>query len=86
MTLAMPQLALLVGISKSAADHIIEQLGPLLALQPRRRFAKRSDCKALEESGAKAAVGKHITIADGGYPSTGLVMPHRHRAGEELPD
>jgi hypothetical protein len=26
-----------------------------------------------------------VTIADGGYPGTGLVMPHRRRAGEELP-
>ncbi len=25
-----------------------------------------------------------MTIADGGYPGTGLVMPHRRRAGEEL--
>lgn len=37
------------------------------------------------ESGAKAAVGKTMTIADGGYPGTGLVMPHRRRKGEELP-
>lgn len=46
----------------------------------------RNDCKAWEESGAKAAVGKTMTIADGGYPGTGLPMPHRRRAGEELPD
>lgn len=45
----------------------------------------RNDCRAWEESGAKAAVGKTMTIADGGYPGTGLVMPHRRRAGEELP-
>jgi len=38
----------------------------------------------MEESGAKAAVGDTITIADGGYRGTGLVMPHRRRAGEEL--
>lgn len=44
------------------------------------------DCRAWEQSGAKAAVGKTMTIADGGYPGTGLVMPHRRRAGEELPD
>uniref|UniRef100_UPI0002884B88 IS5 family transposase n=1 Tax=Streptomyces acidiscabies TaxID=42234 RepID=UPI0002884B88 len=37
-------------------------------------------------SGAKAAVGKTMTIADGGYPGTGLVMPHRRRKGEDLPD
>lgn len=26
-----------------------------------------------------------MTIADGGYPGTGLVMPHRRAPGEELP-
>ncbi|GAA2593164.1 hypothetical protein Stube_69050 [Streptomyces tubercidicus] len=46
----------------------------------------RADCKAWEESGAKAAIGKTTTIADGGYPGTGLVMPHRPHNGEELPD
>ncbi|GGK30704.1 hypothetical protein GCM10011583_73150 [Streptomyces camponoticapitis] len=43
-----------------------------------------NDCRAWEESGAKAAVGKTMTIADGGHPGTGLVMPHRRRKGEEL--
>ncbi|WP_329077959.1 transposase [Streptomyces niveus] len=135
--LTMRQLAPLFGVSKSAADRIIDHLGPMLALQPRKRFAKdtvlivdgtlvptrdhgvveqsknyrystnhqvvidadtrlvvvvgrplpgnRNDCKAWEESGAKAAVGTTMTIADGGYPGTGLVMPHRRRKGEELP-
>ncbi|MFH9734954.1 transposase [Streptomyces sp. NPDC017260] len=46
----------------------------------------RNDCKAWEESGAKSAVGRTTTIADGGYPGTGLVMPHRRRPGEELTD
>jgi hypothetical protein len=36
----MRQLAPLFGISNSAADRIIDHLGPLLALQPRRRFAR----------------------------------------------
>jgi hypothetical protein len=127
--LTMRQLGPLFGISKSAADRIIIQLGPLMSLQLRRRFAKdtvlivdgtlvptrdhevaeqsknyrystnhqvvidaatrrvvvvgrplpgnRNDCKAWEESGARAAVGRTTTIADGGYPGTGLVMPHR---------
>jgi hypothetical protein len=135
--LTLRQLALLFGVSKSAADRIINYLGPKLALRPRQRFVKdtvlivdgtlvptrdhsvaeqsknyrystnhqvvidadtrlvvvvgrplpgnRNDCKAWEESGAKAAVGKTVTIADGGYPGTGLVMPHRRRKGEELP-
>ncbi|WP_329537185.1 transposase (plasmid) [Streptomyces sp. NBC_01450] len=135
--LTMRQIAPLFGISKSAAHRIIDHLGPMLALQPRKRFAKdavlivdgtlvptrdhaiaaqsknyrystnhqvvidaetrlvvvigqplpgnRNDCKAWEESGAKAAVGKTTTIADGGYPGTGLVMPHRRRKDEDLP-
>jgi hypothetical protein len=56
----------------------------------------RNGCTAWEESGAKAAVGNTLTIADGGYPGTGLVMPHRRgspgprrahlRPGEGLED
>ncbi|MFB9519818.1 transposase [Streptomyces cremeus] len=136
--LTLRQLAPLFGVSKSAADRIIDHLGPKLALPPRKRFARdsvlivdgtlvptrdhtiaeqsknyrystnhqvvidadtrlvvvvgeplpgnRNDCKAWEESGAKAAVGKTRTIADGGCPGTGLVMPHRRRKGEELLD
>ncbi|MFF7474267.1 DUF6192 family protein [Streptomyces sp. NPDC008092] len=132
--LTMRQLASLFGISKSAADRIIDHLGPMIVLQPRKRFAKgavlivdgtlvptrdhaiaaqsknyrystnhqvvidadtrlvvvigrplpgnRNDCKAWEESGAKASVGKTTTIANGGYPGTGLVMPHRRRKAE----
>ncbi|MDQ0790376.1 hypothetical protein QFZ64_005873 [Streptomyces sp. B3I8] len=36
----MRQLAPLFGVSRSAADRIIDNLGPMLALQPRKRFAK----------------------------------------------
>ncbi|CAL9428587.1 IS5 family transposase IS112 [Streptomyces sp. enrichment culture] len=138
MNLTMRQLAPLFGVSKSAADRVIDHLGPRTALQPRKRFAKnavlivggtlaptrdhtlaersknhryftnhqvvidadtrrvvvvgrplpgnRNDCKAWEESGAKGAVGKTLTIADGGYPATGLVIPHRRERGQtELP-
>lgn len=42
----------------------------------------RNDCKAWEESGAKAGVGSTVTIADGGYPGTGLVIPHRRERGQ----
>ncbi len=132
--LTMRQVAPLFGVSKSAADRIIDHLGPMLALQPRKRFAKdavlivdgtlvptrdhtiaersknyrystnhqvvidadtrlvvvvgrplggnRNDCKAREESGAKAAVGNTVTITDGGYPSTGLVIPHSRKRGQ----
>ena len=38
--LTMRQLAPLFGISKSAADRIINGLGPSLALRPRQRFRK----------------------------------------------
>ncbi|MGW2183910.1 transposase [Streptomyces sp. NPDC001732] len=136
--LTMRQLALLFGVSKSAVDRVIDDLGPKFALHPRQRFAKdavlivdgtlvptrdhkvaeqsknyrystnhqvvidadtrlvvmvgrplpgnRNDCRAWAESGAKAAVGNTMAIADGGYPGTGLVMPHRRRKGEDLPD
>lgn len=134
--LTLRQLAPLFGVSKSAADRIIDHVGPLLALRPRRRFRKdtvlivdgtlvptrdhtiaeksknyrystnhqvvidahsrlvvaigrplpgnRNDCTAWEESGAKAAVGRTTTIADGGYPGTGLVIPHRRPKDGEL--
>lgn len=135
--LTLRQLAPLFGISRSATDRVIDHLGPMLALQPRKRFRKdtvlivdgtlvptrdhsvaeqsknyrystnhqvvidadtrlvvaigrpvagnRNDCKARAESGAKDTVGATTTIADGGYPGTDLVMPHRRRKGEELP-
>jgi hypothetical protein len=38
--LTLRQLAPLFGVSKSAADRIIDHLAPSLALQPRRRFRK----------------------------------------------
>ncbi|AJT62404.1 Putative transposase for insertion sequence element [Streptomyces lydicus] len=38
--LTLRQLAPLFGVSKSAADRIIDHLGPSLALQPRKRFRK----------------------------------------------
>jgi DDE superfamily endonuclease/DDE family transposase len=40
--LTMRRLALLFGVSKSAADRIFSHLGPLLALQPRQRFARNT--------------------------------------------
>ncbi|MEU9662466.1 transposase [Streptomyces chartreusis] len=134
--LTLRQLALLFGVSKSAADRIIDHVGPLFALKARRRFRKdavliidgtlgptrdhivaaqsknymystnhqvvidadtrlivaigtplpgnRNDCKAWEESGTKAVVGRTTTIADGGYPGTGLIIPHRRPRGGEL--
>lgn len=47
----------------------------------------RNDCRAREESGARAAVGKTLVIADGGYPGTGLIIPRRRaRFQTEFPD
>ncbi|GHG27347.1 hypothetical protein GCM10018777_48220 [Streptomyces albogriseolus] len=47
----------------------------------------RNDCRAWQESGAKAAVGTTPTvIADSGYRGTGLTIPHyRRHKNEELP-
>ncbi len=38
--LTLRQLALLFGVSKSAADRIVNHLAPALALQQRKRFRK----------------------------------------------
>ncbi len=38
--LTLRQLAPLFGVSKSTASRVINHLGPLLALQPRKRFAR----------------------------------------------
>lgn len=38
--LTLRQLVPLFGVSKSAADRIVDHLGPALALQPRKRFRK----------------------------------------------
>jgi hypothetical protein len=44
----------------------------------------RHDSRGWEESGAKDAVGHTMTIADGGYQGTRLVIPHRRTKGKEL--
>jgi hypothetical protein len=134
--LTLRQLAPLFGVSKSAADRIVDHTTPLLALQQRRRFRKdtvlivdgtlvptrdhdvaeqsknyrystnhqvvidadtrlivavgrpvpgnRHDSRARAESGAKDLVGRATTIADGGYPGTGLIILHRKPKGGEL--
>lgn len=38
--LTMRQLVPLFGVPKSAADRIIDRSGPMLAIQPRKRFAQ----------------------------------------------
>ncbi len=61
--LTMRQLAPLFGVSKSAADRIIHHLGPVLALQSRKRFARDT---VLIVDGTLVPTRDH-TIADGGY-------------------
>jgi hypothetical protein len=46
--LTLRQLAALFGVSKSAADRIIDHLGLKLALQPRKRFGKDT-CRRTHE-------------------------------------
>lgn len=129
--LTMRQIAALFGTSKSAACRIIDDLGPKLALRPRRRFARetvlivdgtlvptrdhtvsaksknyrystnhqvvidadtqlvvivgtplpgnRNDSKAFGESGVDHATRNATVIADGGYPGTRAVIPHRRK-------
>lgn len=50
----------------------------------RRLPGNRNDGTAWAKSGAKAAVGKTMSIVDGGCPGTGIVMLHRRWKGEEL--
>ncbi len=45
----------------------------------------RHDFRGWEESVVRDAVGKTMTIVDGGYQGTGLIIPHRRTKGEELP-
>ncbi len=46
----------------------------LVVVVGRPLAGNRNDCKAGEESGAKAAVGKTLTIADGGLPYDGRTV------------
>lgn len=43
----------------------------------------RNDCIAFADSGIDKAAGHSTVIADGGYQSTGCIIPHRRRAGQE---
>ncbi|MFD8847606.1 transposase [Streptomyces sp. NPDC059604] len=59
----------------------------LVAAYWRTNLTMRQIAPLFGVSNAKAAVGKTTTIADGGYPGTGLVIPHRRERGQaELPD
>ncbi|GHC69085.1 hypothetical protein GCM10010349_43830 [Streptomyces flavofungini] len=59
----------------------MRQLAPLFGVS-KSAADNRDDCKAWAESGAKAAIGKTMTIADGGHPGTGLLMPQPVRPAD----
>ncbi|MEW2574427.1 transposase [Streptomyces sp. NPDC047070] len=69
----------------TAHQVVIDADTRLVVVVGRPLPGNRHDSRGWEDSGAKAAVGKTMTIADGGYQGTGLVIPHRRRQGEELP-
>ncbi len=65
---------------------VIDADARLVVVVGRPLPGNRNDCRAWAESGAKQEICNTTTIADGGYLGTGLIMPHRRRKGEELPD
>lgn len=69
----------------TAHQVVIDADARLVVVVSRPLPGSRHDSHGWEESGAKAAVGTTMTIADGGYQGTGLVISHRRRKGEELP-
>ncbi|MGW9375227.1 transposase [Streptomyces xanthophaeus] len=90
--LTLRQIAPLLGVSKSAAENYRYSTNHQVVVDAHTRLVvavgipvpgNRNDCKAWGESGAKAAVGRTTTIADGG-PGTGPVIPHRRPKGREL--
>ncbi|WP_369262153.1 transposase [Streptomyces sp. R35] len=68
----------------TAHQVVIDADTRLVVVVGRPLPGNRHDSRGWEESGAKAAVGNTMTIADGGYQGTGLLIPHRRRKGEEL--
>ncbi|MET8980095.1 transposase [Streptomyces sp. NPDC004539] len=95
--LTLRQLGPLFGVSKSAAARIVGQnywysTNHQVVIDADTQFVvtvgrplpgNRNDRNAWEPSGAKAAVGRAIVIADGGYRGTGLLIPHRRQPGQE---
>ncbi|MFF0534234.1 transposase [Streptomyces coelicoflavus] len=81
---------LLTTLRRDGADVVqvvIDADTRLVVVVGRPLAGNRNDCKACDESGAKDAVGNTVTIVDGGYPGTGLVIPHRRERGQsDLPD
>ncbi len=69
----------------TAHQVVIDADSRLAAVVGRPLPGNRHDSRGWAESGAKDAVGTTMTIADGGYQGTGLVIPHRRRKGRNLP-
>lgn len=69
----------------TAHQVVIDADTRLVVVAGRPLPGNRHDSRGWEESGAEAAVGHTMTIADGGYQGTGLVIPHRRAKSEELP-
>ncbi|WP_369192198.1 transposase [Streptomyces sp. R08] len=61
---------------------VIDADSRLVVVVGRPLPGNRNDCTAWAESGAQTAVGRTVTIADGGYRGTGLVIPHRRDPGQ----
>ncbi|GAB2591967.1 hypothetical protein GCM10027168_26380 [Streptomyces capparidis] len=64
--LTMRRIAPLFGVSESAADRILDHLGPMPALQARKRFAK--DDPDAGGSGVPEAPGGEPALAVRRYP------------------
>lgn len=84
-----PSLAQRSRNDRCSTNHqvVIDADTPRVVVVGRPVSGNRKDCKACEESGAKAAAadGGAGTMADGGYPGTGLVIPRcRERGPAEL--
>ncbi|MFF1651224.1 transposase [Streptomyces sp. NPDC058240] len=69
----------------TAHQVVIDADSRLVAVVGRPLPGNRHDSRGWAESGAKDAVGTTMTIADGGYQGTGLVIPHRRQKGRNLP-
>ncbi|CAL9669662.1 hypothetical protein SUDANB176_07402 [Streptomyces sp. enrichment culture] len=77
--LALRRLAPLFGVSKPAADRIVDHLGPALALQPRRRFRKNT---VLIVDGTlvptprpgRGRLQRHTDLIEGRLAETGLSL------------
>jgi hypothetical protein len=64
--LTLRQIAPLVGISKSAADRILDDLGPQLALRPRQMFAP--DTVLIVDGTLAPTRDRTIAASDGSQP------------------